>query len=492
MMEQPQGRKKEPERLSAVLKNPSADWAEIRAAMKAQGRGCTNLAIMTTLSSAGGGSDDKKVGSSSPQSKSYKNDATAGNEEVNERQKSDFSGGDDKLMPLGENRRASLTSEDSSKKNNQSSSAPRRRISRQSSRRRTGVRRQELMRNSRRMMMLKSSMNTSMRHGSLRSITLESLGESSGSHNNSSGDFNKSSFQDSINVMDFGISQRGMRLALLCDENHRSHVSLDDSALDDLREEFDEQMGSLSKRDLLVSWRHDSRISDLDASTKSESDLDDFVDSSGFMDWPGEEGEDESGSIAIDYSEDYDNLASLQEESLKEVQQEGEEWNIEDYEFNDDSGAERRQSSKNSMSWAVAKTIETFQSIRQSSRTESSSSLEDLDLQKIKETLPTIMAKNKQLSNTSLEGETVKKKRTSLFSMFQENIEDEVVHSQKEADNANAMAEKAQRRKSRGEVIWAKNSCIPGSSEQYKNLYDPEPKMQQKKSWKIFEGMKKD
>ena len=91
--------------------------------------------------------------------------------------------------------------------------------------------------------------------------------------------------------------------------------------------------------------------SGLDGSTRSEGDLDSYVDSCGFMDWPSAawEGEEETCGNAIKNGEDTSN--TIQEESADQVKRE-EEWNIEVYEGGDDSDQGRlRNSFTNKTQW---------------------------------------------------------------------------------------------------------------------------------------------
>ena len=462
-----------PDRLSVVLKNPSAEWSEIRAAMKAQGGGCTNLTIVSALSSKASASADDP-------------DDKAGKEKAAVSAPASASGGD-KVMPLG-NRRASLTSQDSS-----SSGRPSMRgIRRQTSRRRAF----RQGRNGSRRFLLRSSVNNS-----IRSITLDSLNESSSSLNNSSSDFNNSSsiklssgglgFHESIDIMDFGISQNGLRAALGVSD--RSCSSLDDGTLDDLQESCDEgsrrellvswKNDSLlskekSRRDLLVSFRHDSTMSGFDDSVRSEGDLNSYVDSCGFLDWPAakeEEEEKEVGSDAIkEEGDDTDNtqkdsVSDTAEGSDKEHQHKEEEWNIEDYEGGEDSdqGQLPRNNSISTstmgMGMAVAKTLKRFSTTRRASN--SSSTSEDMDLAKIKEALPALIAKNRQQS-TEVDAGNSKKKRAgsiSLIGMFQQSLDAETEKDEKPT-------EQVSRRKSRKEVIWARDSTKMGLNEEYKQL----------------------
>ena len=147
--------------------------------------------------------------------------------------------------------------------------------------------------------------------------------------------------------MDFGASQRALTAAR--DECARSCASLDDDVLRELQEEFefDEYdysngndhdgrvgTGGNSKRRLLLSWGQDGssfrsiRINNnnLNESTRSEGDLDDYVDSCGFLDWP-------TVANGID--------GTIEEEctGTGQVKREEEELNIEDYEQNIDDSA---------------------------------------------------------------------------------------------------------------------------------------------------------
>ena len=103
-----------PDRLSVVLQNPSAEWSDIRAAMKAQGGGCTNLAVMNALSSKGSDPKDKSDTNDKSMQNRIEATASADDDDQSSKEKDAVSaiGGDDTLMPLG-HRRASMTSQDS-------------------------------------------------------------------------------------------------------------------------------------------------------------------------------------------------------------------------------------------------------------------------------------------------------------------------------------------------------------------------------------------
>ncbi len=508
-----------PDRLSVVLQNPSSEWSDIRAAMRAQGGGCTNLAVMNALSSKGGEQNDKSdnTNGNRPMRPKYIEPTVSADDDglVAAKEKAS-EGGDDTLMPLG-HRRASVASQDSSSGSTRSSLRPLRRQTSRRRMRRAGSRRMSLMR---------SSVNTS-----LRSLTLDSLAESgtSGSLHNSSSDFNNSSsfkldglgFKDSVNIMDFGISHSRLRAAL--DGSDRSCSSLDTGALDDLQEEYDDD-GDVprSRSTLLVSWqhdssmsggdgdfqgnrrnlllRHDSTISGLDESVRSEGDLDTYVDSSGFLDWPeAKKGEGEGGSDAnktgedADKASDVEEIAPTEDETDELIDQlEVEEWNIEDYEGGVDSDQDQKRYprahsiSTSTMGLAVTNTFMKF--TRRGSNASSNGSEEDMDLLKIKEALPTFIAKNRQ-QNKEVDNTAGKKKRAgsmSVMSMFQSSMEAELKRKP-------PAAEAATRRMSRKEVIWAKDSVNKGSCDEYKKLYAPAPKMApQRKSWNIFERVKGD
>lgn len=501
----------EPKRLSVVLQNPSAEWSEIRAAMKAQGGGCTNLTVVSALSSNGNCGVDKKslMKPENEDAAASADDDGKTAEENEEAVVSASASGDDKLMPLG-NRRASLASQDSSNSGRPSQ----RGIRRQTSRRR------EFGRNGSRRFRLRSSVNSS-----IRSITLDSLNESSSdSLNNSSVDFNSSSmklsgglgFHDSVDIMDFGISQNGLRGAL--EESDRSCSSLDDGTLDDLQEECGDESrrelllswrsGSISKeksrRDLLVSFRHDSTMSGFDDSMQSEGDLNSFVDSYGFLDWPAakEEEEEEFDSDDILEGGDTNNTGELdglsnieactriqEGSSHKEHQHKEKEWNIEDYEGGDDSDQghlpRNNSISASTMGLAVAKTLKRFSTTRRAFTESSTSSQGGMDLMKIKEALPTLIAKNRQ-QRAEVDENISKKKRAgsiSVMGMFQQSLDAELQKDEKDTDQVT-------RRKPRKELIWARDSTNIGVNEEYKKLYAPAPKRKQRNSWNIFERKK--
>eukprot|EP00984_Skeletonema_dohrnii_P027152 scaffold16612_cov109-Skeletonema_dohrnii-CCMP3373.AAC.4 len=244
---------------------------------------------------------------------------------------SSCSGDDTKLMP-NINRRASLTSSQDSSSSIHSQKLSRRGLfRRQAARRRTGT----AQRGSTRFNLSGRSIRSGSSTG--RSVTKPpppfkcSFSSSLDSNSNS------------ISILDFGASQRALTAAL--DECARSCASLDDDVLRELQEEFefDEYDGSndndgrgwrgansKSKRRLLLSWGQDGssfrsmRINNLNESTRSEGDLDDYVDSCGFLDWP-------SVANGID--------GTIEEECTGQVKREEEELNIEDYEQSIDDSA---------------------------------------------------------------------------------------------------------------------------------------------------------
>jgi len=245
------------------------------------------------------------------------------------------SGDDNKLMP-NINRRASLTSSQDSSSSIHSQKLSRRGLfRRQAARRRTGT----AQRGSTRFNLSGRSARSGTSTG--RSVTKPpppfkcSFSSSLDSNSNS------------ISIMDFGASQRALTAAR--DECARSCASLDDDVLRELQEEFefDEYdysngndhdgrvgTGGNSKRRLLLSWGQDGssfrsiRINNnnLNESTRSEGDLDDYVDSCGFLDWP-------TVANGID--------GTIEEEctGTGQVKREEEELNIEDYEQNIDDSA---------------------------------------------------------------------------------------------------------------------------------------------------------
>ncbi len=132
----------------------------------------------------------------------------------------------------------------------------------------------------------RASRRTSRRRSSLRWS-----GRSSAASLQSSFNFNDSAtskgsmnmnldFGESVNMMDFGVSQRLAVLdeslrGCIVDESIRSCASLDE--LDQLKEEFEFDNCDEEGREF---------ADNLDGSIRSEGDLDDYVDSYGFMSWP--------------------------------------------------------------------------------------------------------------------------------------------------------------------------------------------------------------
>jgi hypothetical protein len=191
-----------PRRFTLILNDPTAEWSEIRSAMKAKAQqgseaaACTNYSLMNALSASksGGGassgsSDNKNCKNSPPVVQSKKKDTTMAtvikkqaavkeevtvdgpmtirpkkdNAAVNEKDNSEVPPAQDRLMPL-ENRRASLTSQDSGSKGTSSggTARPSLRGHRQGSSRRRVIRQGSLRGSSsnRRLMLLRSSINS--------------------------------------------------------------------------------------------------------------------------------------------------------------------------------------------------------------------------------------------------------------------------------------------------------------------------------------------
>ncbi len=138
------------------------------------------------------------------------------------------------------------------------------------------------------------------RRASRRRSSLRWSGRSSAASLQSSFNFNDSAtskgsmnmnldFGESVNMMDFGVSQRLVVLdeslrGCILDESIRSCASLDE--LDQLKEEFEFDICDEEGREF---------ADELDGSIRSEGDLDDYVDSYGFMNWPSTPQEKEVG-----------------------------------------------------------------------------------------------------------------------------------------------------------------------------------------------------
>lgn len=533
----------EPRRLTLILNDPSAEWSEIRSAMRAkakQGNGaaaCTNYSLMNALSSNGGG--DNSNCSRDSNSPTPNTDATVVREEPQQvavkKEDADVQTlAQDTITPL--NRRASLSSQDSSKGSGTTTRPSLRRHRQLSSRRPSNRRLQRgsLTGSSRRLLMLRSSIN----NNSIRSITESSFNSSASSLNDSSfnlsgstskfgesaasaagGDRRQHLMHDlhgSINIMDFGISQRALTVAssTALDESSRS---LDESAL----EVFDEEQRNKSRRELLVSWQHDDSSASLrliqsfrtrnngeclDGSVRSEGDLDSFVDSCGFLDWPATREEAEGGGKV--------GGGTIQEESIIEEveQQEEETWNIEDYEGSGHSldVAEHRLR-HSTPSNPIAKTLKMFTRTRRASNASSTSSQEDsIDLSKIKESLLlTTGGKNNKQSMEEMErgggGSNKQKKRGSMLpvGIFNKSPPTDgrsnVGKISSDDDNetttrrSSSQEEIWKRKPSRETAIWIRDSDRDFDVGDLKTMYTkPDTSCGKKRmSWNIFEGVVK-
>lgn len=449
---------KQPRRLTAVLNDPSAAWSEIRSATlartKTQGGGAvTNHAFVKSLSSS------RKSDDHPAEQLMNNNKATDSSDDEGQAAKDDSArsgSGDDKLMPLGNinNRRASLSS--------------------QSSSRRSVFRHEALRRQS-----LRS-----------RRASLESVGKhsSSSSRSNPRRGSSRSTFSDrsititptfncstnSINIMDFGVSNRALSAAL--DESRRSFSSLDDDILDELDEELygdgNEEGWVGSRSGLLVSWRscslrsmHSGDINE--QPTRSEGDLDDYQDTNGFMDWP---------SVA-------DGANDTIQEEHDPIKTE-EEWNIEDYEQNIDDtvrSGQRRSNQRKFLSQSLTKSLRVFDRSSSmessfSSPLESSFSSQEGITDLIKQKLLNTKNKHQQLGIEAEEKN--EKKKPNLF-RFTSSLR----RSSSDAGETNTNTSQ--------EAIWVRESDDPGEGEQYRNIYaaataNKSPQTQRKNLFSYF------
>jgi hypothetical protein len=504
----------DPRRLTVVLNDPSAEWAEIRSAMraKAQRRGgaCTNLVVMNALSSASGRSDDDNYRSPIMRAAAEQPMKTKVSVSDRSKKQADVSSarslggsGDDAIMPPGDKiRRESLTSQDSCRSNSSQSRRPSLRNGRsQSSRRRTFRR---------------NSQRGSSRHrpnGSIRSI--ESINSSSSSLNINNSSFKLASISAatrrcSIDIMDFGVSERALMAAQ--DDCGRSCVSLDEDVLEELQEEFDNNYddgnegkgGGAAGGGLLLNWRHnDSSLRFIDnsglddGSTRSEGDLDSFVDSCGFLDWPSvaeevdgniiETGDGASGTIQelVQLVSRLSTKLGKSADNAKREEEEWEEWNIEDYENNLDDSAHSR------LRQSVARTFQKFARVprRDSNALSKSSHSQEgpTDLFQIKQTL--LNAKNKQhQQGMEEEVNNNKKKRGSMPPRSRILLFDRASPTDRRS-SASATDDTT-----RG-AIWVRDSRRDldiDEDDEYKKMYDPAPSnaTQRIGGWNIFDGVK--
>jgi hypothetical protein len=491
---------KDPRRLTVVLNDPSAEWAEIRSAMraKAQGRGgvCTNLVVMNALSSASGGSDDDHY--SSPMMRaaaeqpmktkvSVSDDRSTKQADVSSARSLGGSGDDTIMPPCDKNRRESLTSQDSCRSNSSQSQRPSLRNGRSLSSRRRAFRLNSQRGSGRRL--LQQQHRT---HGSIRSI--ESINSSSSSLNINNSSFKLASISAatrrcSVDIMDFGVSERALLAAQ--DDCGRSCVSLDEDVLEELQEEFDNNYddGNEGKRGgaaggrLLLSWRHNDSSLRLihnsgldDGSTRSEGDLDSFVDSCGFLDWPSVAArEDEVDGNIIETGDGAS--GTIQEESnenVKREEEEWEEWNIEDYEKNLDDSA------RSGLRQNVARTFQKFARVPR--RDSNALSKGPTDLLQIKQTL--LNAKNKQQQQGKEEEENNNKKKRGSMPPRSRKFD----RPADRRSSASAINDTTQ------EAIWVRDSrrdLYLDEGDEYKKMYAPAPSnASQRIGWNIFEGVK--
>ena len=412
-------------RLTVVLNDHSAQWSEIRSAMKAKaqrgGRACTNHALVKSITSYHGDSDknlNSSMHTAEPPIKKLDGQAAkvmAGDNGDEE----DVLTALDKKM----DRRESLSSQKGSRRNS----------SQRSSRRGFRQRRSSA-----------KSCNSSGR--SIRPGLLFS---------NSS--FNVST--NSVDIMDFGVSQRAVNAAL--DESARTSASLDDDVLEELQEEFgvnnersSDAAGGSSRKVLLLSWRNDDSSlrllgnGGLDESTRSEGDLEFTRDCDGIIGWP---------SIAA--VKDKDRIIE-ELEAEKETQEP--KWNIEDYAYegtNIDSSGNSR-----GLRESLTKKLQTFtrRGSHASSVSESSG-----DLSKIKQTLLNAKNREKKMVDNSDTNRPVGK---PLLHFFRKLSSEEVRSSLRSSTRSDA--DEA----SRHEPIWVRGGDSDSDEgDHYKDMYGPKP-----------------
>eukprot|EP00985_Skeletonema_marinoi_P020086 scaffold11772_cov183-Skeletonema_marinoi.AAC.5 len=447
---------KDPRRLTVVLNDPSAEWAEIRSAMRAKAQGggaCTNHAVMKALSSARKPDDDKQSSlmhaAEKPMNNHHQETASGdGDDGQAAKEVSVRSGSEnDQLMPLGGNvnRRSSLKSQKSGSSNNSQRYSRRSLFRREASRRR-------------------SSQSSQNRRSSRSILSSRSTFSSGKSIRSGSSSFANSQF-DSVNIMDFGVSQRALAASL--DESCRSFASLDDNVLEELEKELYEDGNEggggggrgRSSRGLLVSWQHND--CGIDESTRSEGDLD-MSDSCDFLDWPSVDDDNANGTI--------------EEEPQVKKEEEVEEWNIEDYEQSqsiDDSVRSR------SLHQSLTKKFNIFGRSSFTSSVTSTSSAQEGDLFKIKQSL--LNTKNKL---QEAEDGNYKKRRASIRSMGPLSSSGSALASSITSIlrmSSTSEAGETTKRTSQ-EAIWVRDSEDEG--DQYRNLYAPtSPKPPQRKGF---------
>lgn len=285
--------------LEEVLSDPSADWHEIRSCIKAQGSVCTtNAAIMVALS-------DKRSWATAAVATAIvlkdEHQEHAVHHQQHEGSSSDvccnnYVGGCEDDIETFANREDEIITS--------SSDLPTNEIIPDECENNNGVRR---------------SFRRRSRTGGLTS-SIRRSGRRRGSRRNSGSFLSRASF-NSINLMDFGVTEQTLDLS---DSNRTGAMdkSLRDSGSDYLSNSF---LGwNHDDRSVTSLFTHDRSIQLEDGSIRSEGDLDEFrdslsnlVDSDGFLDW---------------------NHSQRRRSSLIEVVDEGEDetscnetWNIEDY-----------------------------------------------------------------------------------------------------------------------------------------------------------------
>ena len=316
--------------LEEVLRDPSANWDEIRCAIKGQGSGCTNVAIMQALANEQSWANatvataivmkEEEEGKQQQQQKVNQNDEESNNLEAGE----SANKVEDKVevvstpLPIDHDLKESLTSIENDANNSKSSFRRSGRGCRGSS----GP--------------VTSSRRTGRRRGSRR---------------NSGSILAKTSFKElsaSINIMDFGVVEG------IVDSSDSNNNFNESSTSDNMSKSG--FMGWKHHDDISVrsSYSHDRSFqrdgSDEDSINLSESDVDDLkqsfsslVDSSGFLDWRHSvrrrsSGDDE-GEVFFDWSHSFKrrSRSSLIDtvDEVDELSCKNKEWNIDDYDAPD-------------------------------------------------------------------------------------------------------------------------------------------------------------
>lgn len=313
--------------LEEVLRDPSANWDEIRCAIKGQGSGCTNVAIMQALANEQSWANATiataivmKEEEGKQQQQQQQQKVNQNGEESNSLETVDDANKvEDKVevvstpLPIHDDLKESLTSIENDTNNIKSSIRRRGRGRRGSS----GP--------------VTSSRRTGRRRGSRR---------------NSGSILAKSSFKESsasINIMDFGVVEGIVDSSDSNNFNESSTSDMSKSGFVGWKHHDDISVRSSYTHDR--SFQRDS--SDEDSIILSEGDVDDLkesfsslVDSSGFLDWrhsvrrrSSGDGDGE-GEVFFDWSHSLRSRSSLID-TVDEVDDElsckNEEWNIDDY-----------------------------------------------------------------------------------------------------------------------------------------------------------------